>query len=251
MMQQGPYDQANQEGQPPLKVLVIDDTENIVEFIKLGLKYEGFQVEAAADGPEGLAAAQRISPDLVILDLMLPSMDGLEVCRRLRSNPTTRDVPILMLTAKDDVRDRITGLDTGADDYLTKPFSFEELVARIRAVLRRQIRGAGEQGGDARQPQTLQFGDLQLNVGTHEVTRAGRPIDLTATEYNLLHLFMSHPRQVLDRQTILNRVWGYDFLGETNIIEVYVRYLREKIEDSPSTPRLIQTVRGVGYVLKG
>ena len=237
--------------QPESTVLVIDDDENIIELIKLGLKYEGFQVEAAADGPEGLAAAQRISPDLIILDLMLPSMDGLEVCRRLRSNPTTRDVPILMLTAKDDVRDRITGLDTGADDYLTKPFSFEELVARIRAVLRRQNRGAGEQGGDVRQLQVLQFGDLQLNVGTHEVTRAGRPIDLTATEYNLLHLFMSHPRQVLDRQTILNRVWGYDFLGETNIIEVYVRYLREKIEDSPSTPRLIQTIRGVGYVLKG
>ena len=237
--------------QPESTVLVIDDDENIIELIKLGLKYEGFQVEAAADGPEGLAAAQRIIPDLIILDLMLPSMDGLEVCRRLRSNPTTRDVPILMLTAKDDVRDRITGLDTGADDYLTKPFSFEELVARIRAVLRRQNRGAGEQGGDVRQLQVLQFGDLQLNVGTHEVTRAGRPIDLTATEYNLLHLFMSHPRQVLDRQTILNRVWGYDFLGETNIIEVYVRYLREKIEDSPSTPRLIQTIRGVGYVLKG
>jgi two-component system, OmpR family, response regulator MprA len=251
MMQQGPYGQTSQEGLPPLKVLVIDDTENIVEFIKLGLKYEGFQVEAATDGPEGLAAAQRVNPDLVILDLMLPSMDGLEVCRRLRSNPTTRDVPILMLTAKYDVHDRITGLDTGADDYLTKPFSFEELVARIRAVLRRQNRVAGEQGGDGRQPQILQFGDLQLNAGTHEVTRAGRPIELTATEYNLLHLFMSHPRQVLDRQTILNKVWGYDFLGETNIIEVYVRYLREKIEDSPSTPRLIQTVRGVGYVLKG
>src|SRR5215831_11802079 len=157
-MQQGPYGQASQEGLPPLKVLVIDDTENIVEFIKLGLKYEGFQVEAAADGPEGLAAAQRIIPDLIILDLMLPSMDGLEVCRRLRSNPTTRDVPILMLTAKDDVRDRITGLDTGADDYLTKPFSFEELVARIRAVLRRQNRSK-EDGADPSSSQILQFGD--------------------------------------------------------------------------------------------
>ncbi len=246
-MQQGVYDQ---NGQPP-KVLVIDDAENIVEFVKLGLKYEGFQVEGASNGPEGLAAAQRLDPALVILDLMLPGMDGLEVCRRLRSNPTTQDVPILMLTAKDEIRDRITGLDTGADDYLTKPFSFDELMARIRAVLRRQRRSAGEQGGEGANNQILQFGDLQLDTGTHEVTRAGRPIELTATEYNLLHLFMSHPRQVLDRQTILNRVWGYDFLGETNIIEVYVRYLREKIEDSPSTPRLIQTVRGVGYVLKG
>lgn len=240
----------SQDGQTPLTVLVIDDQENIIEFIKLGLKYEGFLVESAMDGPQGLDTAQRLNPDLIILDLMLPGMDGLEVCRRLRKNPTTQDIPILMLTAKDDVRDRITGLDTGADDYLTKPFSFEELVARIRAILRRQQRARGTDG-DVAQEQILQFNDLQLNTSTREVTRGTRQIELTATEYNLLHLFMSHPRQVLDRQTILNRVWGYDFLGETNIIEVYVRYLREKIEDSPSTPRLIQTVRGVGYVLKG
>ena len=249
MMQQKVHSQANQDEQPLLKVLVIDDAENIVEFIKLGLKYEGFQVEAAADGPEGLAAAQRIDPDLVILDLMLPGMDGLEVCRRLRENPTTQDVPILMLTAKDEVHDRVAGLETGADDYLTKPFSFDELVARIHAVLRRQRRALGDVGSNGN---ILQCGDLQLNTATHEVMRAGRLIELTATEYNLLHLFMSHPNQVLDRQTILNRVWGYDFLGETNIIEVYVRYLREKLknqdnEDSPSKPQLIQTVRGVGY----
>lgn len=242
--------QANTENQSISTVLVIDDEENIIELIKLGLKYEGFTVEAAPDGLQGLAAAQRLNPNLIILDLMLPGMDGLEVCRRLRTNPTTRDIPILMVTAKDEVRDRVVGLDTGADDYLPKPFSFEELVARIRAILRRQGRGK-EDGADAAGSQVLQFGDLQLNTGTREVARAGRLIELTATEYNLLHLFMSHPRQVLDRQTILNRVWGYDFLGETNIIEVYVRYLREKIEDSPSTPRLIQTVRGVGYVLKG
>jgi DNA-binding response OmpR family regulator len=238
--------------QPQSKVLVIDDEENIIEFIKLGLRYEGFQVESAPDGPQGVAAAQRINPDLIILDWMLPGgMDGLEVCRRLRTNPTTEDIPVLMLTAKDEVRDRVTGLETGADDYLTKPFSFEELVARIRAILRRKSRGTAAEGGDPTRNQILQFGDLQLNTATREVTRGGRLIELTATEYNLLHLFMSHPRQVLDRQTILNRVWGYDFLGETNIIEVYVRYLREKIEDSPSTPRLIHTVRGVGYVLKG
>src|SRR6266704_1749162 len=254
MQHDAAYGRGNQEkpAQPLLKVLVIEDEDNIVELIKLGLRYEGFQVESASDGLQGLSAAQRINPDMVILDLGLQpgGIDGLEVCRRLRINPTTQDLPILMLTARDEPRDRVLGLDTGADDYLTKPFSFEELVARIRAVLRRQNRGAGEQGGDGRQSQILQFGDLQLNAGTHEVTRAGRPVELTATEYNLLHLFMSHPRQVLDRQTILNKVWGYDFLGETNIIEVYVRYLREKIEDSPSTPRLIQTVRGVGYVLK-
>lgn len=242
--------QKSQDGQPPLTVLVVDDQENIIEFIKLGLKYEGFLVEAASDGPQALDAALRLNPDLIILDLMLPGMDGLEVCRRLRKNPITRDIPILMLTAKDDVRDRIAGLDTGADDYLTKPFSFEELVARIRAILRRQQRARGADG-DTPNEQILQFNDLQLNTSTREVKRGTREIELTATEYNLLHLFMSHPRQVLDRSTILARVWGYDFLGETNIIEVYVRYLREKIEDSPSTPRLIQTVRGVGYVLKG
>ncbi len=247
---QEPNSSQNQDNQPVLTVLVIDDQENIIEFIKLGLKYEGFLVESAADGPLGLAAAQRLNPDLIILDVMLPGMDGLEVCSNLRNNPTTRDIPIMMLTAKDDVRDRIAGLDTGADDYLTKPFSFEELVARIRAILRRQNRGRGDEN-DTAHGQILQFGDLQLNTSTREVLRGERQIDLTATEYNLLHLFMSHPRQVLDRQTILNRVWGYDFLGETNIIEVYVRYLREKIEDSPSAPRLIQTVRGVGYVLKG
>lgn len=242
----------DQNGQPKLKVLVIDDETNIIEFIKLGLGYEGFQVESASDGPQGLAAAQRVDPDIVVLDLMLPGMDGLEVCRRLRTNPTTQDVPVLMLTAKDEVRDRVIGLETGADDYLVKPFDFVELLARIRAILRRQrrVRG-GESAADGNESQILQFGDLRLNMATREVTRGGRLIELTATEYNLLHLFMSHPKQVLDRQTILNRVWGYDFLGETNIIEVYVRYLREKIEDSPSTPRLIQTVRGVGYVLKG
>ncbi len=245
------YTLTGRENQPSLQVLVIDDEDSIVDLIKLGLKYEGFRVESAFDGPEGLAAAQRIDPALIILDLLLPGMDGLEVLRQLRLNPITRDIPVLMLTAKDEVQAKVTGLETGADDYLAKPFSFEEFVARIHAILRRQQRGRAGEGTDSTQNQILQFGDLQLNPATREVTRAGRPIELTATEYNLLYLFMSHPREVLDRKTILNRVWGYDFLGETNIIEVYVRYLREKIEDTPSTPRLIQTVRGVGYVLKG
>src|SRR5438477_1404748 len=238
--------QMQQTNQTPEPVLVIDDEESIIDLIKLGLKYEGFEVVAASDGEEGIAAAQRTNPVFIILDWMLPDMDGLEVCRRLRSNPTTHDIPILLLTAKDEVGSRVEGLNTGADDYLTKPFSFEELVARIRAILRRL-----NHSSTAENSQVLTVGDIELNMSTHEVTRAGRQIDLTVTEYNLLHLFMSHVGQALDRQTILNQVWGYDFLGETNIIEVYVRYLREKIEDSPSSPRYIQTIRGVGYIMKG
>ncbi|HLL78542.1 MAG TPA: response regulator transcription factor [Ktedonobacteraceae bacterium] len=235
----------------PLTVLVIEDDENIVELIKLGLRYENFQVEAVDDGLEGISAAQRLNPAVVVLDLGLPGdLDGLEVCRRLRQNPTTQDIPILMLTAKGKPQDKVVGLNTGADDYLAKPFSFDELVARIRAILRRQQRAA-QSGEGQQEDQILEFGDIRMNMATREVTRAGNPVVLTTTEFNLLHLFMSHPRHVLDRQTILNRVWGYDFLGETNIIEVYVRYLREKIEETPSTPRYIQTVRGVGYILKG
>ena len=252
-MQQSASWQANVEKQPQLKVLVVDDEDNIIELIRLGLRYEGFQVEVASDGEQGIMQAQRVNPDLIILDVMMPGIDGIEACRRLRSNPTTRDIPVLMLTAKDDVSDRILGLQTGADDYLTKPFDFYELLERIKAILRRQNRakGAYGEGGNENEGQVLTFADLRMNTTTREVTRDNQLIELTATEYNLLHLFMSHPRQVLDRKTILNCVWGYDFLGETNIIEVYVRYLREKIEDSPSSPRLIVTVRGVGYVLKG
>jgi two-component system response regulator MprA len=245
-MDQNSQIDTQQTNQTTAPVLVIDDEESIIDLIKLGLKYEGFDVVAARDGEEGIAAAQRTNPIFIILDRMLPDMDGLEVTRRLRSNPTTRDIPILLLTAKDEVGSRVEGLNTGADDYLTKPFSFEELVARIRAILRRL-----HQGATAENSQVLTVGDIVLNMATHEVTRAGRPVDLTVTEYNLLHLFMSHVGQALDRQTILNQVWGYDFLGETNIIEVYVRYLREKIEDSPGSPHYIQTIRGVGYIMKG
>jgi two-component system response regulator MprA len=238
--------QAQQTNLTTAPVLVIDDEESIIDLIKLGLKYEGFEVVAADSGEEGIAAAQRTNPVFIILDWMLPDMDGLEVCRLLRSNPTTRDIPILLLTAKGEVVNRVEGLNTGADDYLTKPFNFEELVARIRAILRRLNHSSA-----AESSQVLTVGDIELNMATHEVTRAGRQIDLTVTEYNLLQLFMNHVGQALDRQTILNQVWGYDFLGETNIIEVYVRYLREKLEDVPSSPRYVQTIRGVGYIMKG
>jgi two-component system, OmpR family, response regulator MprA len=245
-MQQEAHRHAYSASQLSPIVLVIDDEESIIELIKLGLKYEGFQVEASSSAEEGLEAAQRTHPTLIILDRMLPEMDGLEVCRRLRANSATRDIPILVLTAKNEVHERVKGLNTGADDYLTKPFSFDELVARIRAILRRQSIII-----TAEDPQVLQVGDLQLNMATHEVRRAGQLIDLTTTEYNLLHFFMRHAGKVLDRRTILNQVWGHNFLGETNIIDVYVRYLREKIEDSPGTPRFIQTIRGIGYILKG
>src|SRR5260370_34840991 len=181
--------------------MVNEDEESIIELIKLGLKYEGFEVVAARNGEEGIAAAQRTNPLFIILNWMLPDMDGLEVCRRLRSNPTTREIPLLLLTAKDEVGSRVEGLNTGADDYLTKPFSFEELVARIRAILRRLNPIPTED-----KSQLLQVGDLQINMATHEVTRAGRVIDLTITEYNLLHLFMTHVAQALHRQPLLNQL---------------------------------------------
>jgi two-component system, OmpR family, response regulator MprA len=240
------------QNQTAKKILIIDDERNVIAATQLGLKYEGFHVEGAYDGEEGITKAQRISPDIIILDLGLPDMDGIEVCQRLHANPSTRDIPILMFTARVELEDRIFGLNAGADAYLSKPIEFDELVAHIRAILRRQQRIIPEGTiGSSPPDYILQFGDLVMNTAIREVTRGGRLIELTATEYNLLHLFMSHPREVLDRKTILNRVWGYDFLGETNIIEVYVRNLREKIEDYPTTPRLIQTVRSVGYVLKG
>ncbi|MHC4843845.1 MAG: response regulator transcription factor [Planctomycetota bacterium] len=218
-------------------ILVIEDDERILQFLHRGLTYEGYRVDTAEDGPSGLIIARETPPDLVILDWMLPGMDGLEVCRRLRA---ASDVPILMLTAKDTVADRVGGLDAGADDYLIKQFDFDELLARIRALLRR-IKSEG--------PEVLSFNDLRLDTGTHQGYRGDRPIELTAKEYELLELFLRHPRQVLTRELIYDRVWNYDFGGESNIIEVYVRYIRQKSEAN-GEPRLIHTVRGVGYVLR-
>jgi len=216
---------------------VIEDDEQILKFLKRGLTYEGYEVDTAIDGPSGLAIARDNPPDLVVLDLMLPGMDGLEVCRRLRAGGP---VPILILTAKDTVTDRIQGLDMGADDYMVKPFELDELLARIRALLRR---------AQPAQPQILRFADLTLDTGARQAKRGERVISLTAKEYELLELFMRNPRQVLDRDTIFDRVWGYDFGGASNIIEVYVRYLRQKLEEG-GAPRLIHTVRGMGYVLR-
>ncbi len=218
-------------------ILVIEDEEKILNFLRRGLIYEGYRVETAMDGSAGLASARDNPPDLVILDWMLPGIDGLEVCRRLRA---ASNVPILMLTAKDAVADRVQGLDAGADDYLVKPFALDEVLARLRALLRRAKPEA---------PEILSYADLRLDTGTHQAFRGERPIDLTAKEYELLELFLQHPRQVLTREVIYDRVWGYDFGGESNIIEVYVRYLRQKTE-AGGEPRLLHTVRGVGYVLR-
>lgn len=220
------------------RVLVVEDEARIAQFLERGLIYEGYRVDVARDGHGGLNSARDNPPDLVILDWMLPGLDGLEVCKRLRA---ASDVPILMLTAKEEVNDRVRGLDAGADDYLVKPFSFDELLARVRALFRRSA--------PTSRPDVLRFDDLTLDTGTHRAHRGDRAIDLTAKEYELLELFMRNPRQVLTRDMIFDRVWGYDFGGESNIIEVYVRYLRQKTE-SDTEMRLIHTVRGVGYVLR-
>ena len=220
------------------QILLVEDDAKLAQFVKLELSQEGYEVILAEDGMAGLTAARESSPDLVVLDWMLPGMTGIEVCRRLRS--TGDKVPVIMMTAKDEISDRVAGLDAGADDYVVKPFSIEELLARIRAHLRRT---------NEEDPDVLNFADLTLNQGTREVFRNGRSIELTAKEFDLLLYLMRHPKQVLTRDRILEKVWGYDFMGDSNIIEVYVRYLRLKLEEQKEK-RLIQTVRGVGYVLR-
>jgi two-component system, OmpR family, response regulator MprA len=220
------------------RILVIEDDPQIADLLRRGLIYEGYAVEVVADGESGLSAARDRPPDMVLLDLMLPGIDGLTVCRRLRA---ANDVPILILTAKDAVPDRVAGLDAGADDYVIKPFDFDEILARVRALLRRRQRAATTE--------ELRFADITLDIGSREVYRGNRRIDLTAREFEMLALFMQNPRQVLTRDVLYDRIWGYDFGGESNIIEVYVRYLRSKLEEV-GEPRLIQTVRGVGYALR-
>jgi DNA-binding response OmpR family regulator len=221
------------------RILLVEDEEKLAKFIQLELTYEGYEVSVANDGLSGLMAARDQDPDLLILDWMMPGLTGVEVCRRLRQ--TGSQVPIILLTAKDEVQDRVEGLDAGADDYVVKPFSIEELLARVRAHLRRN---------EPQEADMLVFEDLSLNRKTREVLRGGRSIELTAKEFDLLELLMTNPKQVLTRDQILDKVWGYDFMGDSNIIEVYIRYLRQKLETA-GEKRLIQTVRGVGYVLRG
>ncbi len=219
------------------RVLLVDDDHKIISLLKRGLAYEGFEVYTAADGETGLTAAKKYQPHLVLLDITMPGIDGLEVCRRLR---LLDDFAIIMLTARDDVADKVNALGLGADDYVPKPFSFDELVARMRAVLRRH---PGSQ-------ELLTYNDLELNQAAREVHRRGSLIELTTREYDLLLFLMRHPRQVLTRDQLLQQVWGYDTDLETNVLEVHMGHLRQKLEAHGGS-RLIQTIRGVGYVLKG
>jgi two-component system, OmpR family, response regulator MprA len=223
-----------------VKILVVDDERAVRESLRRALELEGYQIELAGDGSEALYRLEANGePDAVILDVLMPGLDGLEVCKRLRRAGSR--LPVLMLTARDEVEDRVAGLDAGADDYVTKPFALEELLARLRALLRRTGAGSGE---------LLRFADLELDPSTREVRRAGEAIDLTRTEFSLLELFMLNPRQVLTRSIIFERVWGYDFGFSSNSLDVYIGYLRRKTETG-GRPRLIHTVRGVGYALRG
>jgi two-component system response regulator MprA len=224
------------------KILVVDDDEKITSLLRRSLTFEGYDVRTAHDGRAGLQAMLENEPDLVVLDVMMPNLDGWEVCARIRKSGSK--VPILMLTAKDEVKDRVKGLDLGADDYLVKPFALEELLARVRALLRRGSGGAETSEG------RLVFEDLVLDLDSREAIRGGRTFDLTSKEFDLLHLFMSNPRRVLTRETIMEKIWGYDYSGESNVLEVYIAMLRQKLEEGGGK-RLIQTVRGTGYVLKG
>jgi len=222
-------------------IAVIDDDEKITALLRRSLAFEGYEVTTASDGAEGLRLIGQKPADLVVLDVMMPKMDGWEVCRRLREAGIVS--PILLLTAKDEVSDRVKGLDLGADDYLVKPFALEELMARVRALLRRRPERT-EEGGHFR------YEDLVMDVDAREVMRGDRRIELTAKEFDLLHLFMQNPKRVLSRDLIMERIWGYDYSGESNVLEVYVAMLRQKLEEN-GEKRLILTVRGAGYVLKG
>ncbi len=222
-----------------VRVLVVDDEAYITDLVATALRYEGFDVASAASGRDALGLVETFRPDLIVLDIMLPDFDGFEVQRRLTDRG--RPAPVLFLTARDSTEDKVRGLTVGGDDYVTKPFSLEELIARIRAILRR-ARGARTD------PERLKFADLEMDEDTHEVRRGGHPVELTATEFNLLRFLLANPRRVLSKGQILDHVWHYDFGGDSSIVETYISYLRKKVD--AQEPPLIHTVRGVGYVLR-
>jgi two-component system, OmpR family, response regulator len=235
-----PAEQLRRSDGSPIRVLVVDDESTLSDLLAMAMRYEGWDVRTAADGRTAVTTARDFRPDAVVLDVMLPDFDGFEVLRKIRAD--TPDVPVLFLTARDAVEDRVAGLTAGGDDYVTKPFSLEELVARMRGLLRRAGMTAARQGGE------LVVGDLVLDEDGHEVHRAGEPVELTATEFELLRFLMRNPRRVLSKAQILDRVWHYDFGGQSNVVELYVSYLRKKI-DAGRAP-MIHTVRGAGYVLR-
>lgn len=226
----------------PTRLLVVEDDPSIGSMLRRGLTFEGYTVSLVTSGPDALGAVRDEVPDLIVLDIMLPGLSGIEVCRRIRAAGET--VPILMLTARDEVTDRVAGLDAGADDYVAKPFAFEELLARVRALLRR-----GTARRDQPEDTTVSFDNLTLNTSTRFAYRGDRKIELTTREFDLLLLFMQHPNQVLTRDTIMERVWGDDFPGESNVLEVYISNLRRHLE-ADGEPRLLQTIRGAGYALR-
>ncbi|EFL24289.1 DNA-binding response regulator [Streptomyces himastatinicus ATCC 53653] len=233
-------------GDQPARILIVDDEPAVREALQRSLAFEGYATETAVDGLDALEKAGTYDPELIVLDVLMPRMDGLTAARRLRATGVT--VPVLMLTARDTVGDRVTGLDAGADDYLVKPFELDELLARIRALLRRSSYAAAA-GAPFADDDTMSFGDLRMDLTTREVTRGGRRVELTRTEFTLLEMFLAHPRQVLTREQILKAVWGFEFEPSSNSLDVYVMYLRRKTE-AAGEPRLVHTVRGVGYVLR-
>lgn len=228
------------------RILIIEDEPNIIELVSYNLEKEGWLVSKAQTGEEGLEKIEAEHPDIILLDLMLPGIDGMEICRRTRQNKLTRDIPIIILTAKAEEADRVLGLESGADDYVTKPFSPRELVARIRAVLRR----ADKSFSETEDKETMVLGPIRMDLRQHKVLVDSREIDLTPKEFDLLNLLMSHPGRAFSREYLLENLWGYEFFGDTRTVDVHVRRLRQKIEENPAQPYWLETVRGVGYRIR-
>lgn len=248
MLDQNADDRMQTSSPKKTQILIVDDEPGITGFVRRGLLFEGYEVRVAADGRAALTALRDHPPDLVVLDIMLPEIDGIEITRRIRATEAAEHrtpVPILMLTARDEIPDRVAGLEAGADDYLVKPFAFDELLARVRALLRRTAPGVS----DAPSRDILIFDDLTVDLGSRTARRAGRDLRLTTREFDLLTLLMRHPNHVLSRAQIMDRIWGSDFYGDSNVLEVFIGNLRRELE-ADEAPRLIQTIRGVGYVLR-